>query len=192
MTDGELRTFMSESVRKGHQALFDEYCNYVYAVVINVLRGSGSREDIEECVSDAFAKIFRSYDVKGCFEGNLKGYIGAVAKRTAIDAYRRLSSKNYRTMSIDDENVGQMQSEENIERNAERSEQQQIILRIIKDLGEPDSTIIIHQYYYDRTAKEIAEILNMTPAAVQKRSSRARQKLKKLLTEAGIGREAEL
>ena len=59
----------------------------------------------------------------------------------------------------------------------------------IKELGEPDSTIIIQQYYYNRTAKEIAESISMTSAAVQKRSSRAKQKLKLLLAYAGIGKE---
>ena len=59
----------------------------------------------------------------------------------------------------------------------------------IKELGEPDSTIIIQQYYYNRTAKEIAESISMSSAAVQKRSSRAKQRLKLLLAEAGIGKE---
>ena len=57
------------------------------------------------------------------------------------------------------------------------------------ELGEPDSTIIIQQSYYNRTAKEISKSISMTAAAVQKRSSSAKQKLKILLTEAGIGRE---
>ena len=60
---------------------------------------------------------------------------------------------------------------------------------MIKQLGEPDSTIIIQQYFYERTAKEIAESISMTAAAVQKRSSRARQRLKALFSEAGMSKE---
>nr|WP_303838497.1 sigma factor-like helix-turn-helix DNA-binding protein [Ruminococcus flavefaciens] len=59
----------------------------------------------------------------------------------------------------------------------------------MKELGDPDSTIIIQQYYYNRTAKEIAKSISMSAAAVQKRSSRAKQKLRILLTEAGINKE---
>lgn len=188
MTDTELRALMNDSVQKAHRQLFDEYCNYVYAIVINVLRTCASREDMEECVSDIFAKLFKSID--GGFKGNLKGYIGTIAKRTSIDFYRKISGRSGLITSIDDETAEPVSSADDIVRDTENSDQCRTILQKIKELGEPDSTIIIHQYYYDRTSKEIGKKLGMTPAAVQKRSSRARQKLKTLLTEAGIGREA--
>ena len=56
----------------------------------------------------------------------------------------------------------------------------------LRYLTEPDSTIIIQQYYYNRTASEIAKAISMTASAVQKRSVRARSKLKELLLEAGV------
>ena len=48
-------------------------------------------------------------------------------------------------------------------------------------MGEPDSSIIVYQYYYDCSVREIAERLSMTADAVQKRSLRARKKIGKLL-----------
>lgn len=60
------------------------YCDYVHAIVYNKLRSVASREDIEECVCDIFADIFFKYDVNGGFDGDMKGYIGTVAKRTTI------------------------------------------------------------------------------------------------------------
>ena len=50
MTDMELRMLMAESVQKCHRVVFEKYCNYVYAIVINILRNCGSREDIEDNV----------------------------------------------------------------------------------------------------------------------------------------------
>ena len=61
---------------------------------------------------------------------------------------------------------------------------------MVNSLGEPDSTIIVQQYFYERTAKEIANSIGMTAAAVQKRSVRAREKLKDMLMKMGIGKEA--
>jgi len=61
---------------------------------------------------------------------------------------------------------------------------------MVRSLGEPDCTIIIQQYFYDRTAKEIANNIGMTAAAVQKRSTRAREKLKDMLIKNGLGKEA--
>lgn len=189
MTETELRLLMAESVQKCHRAIFDNYCNYVYAIVINVLRSCGSREDIEDCVSDVFMKIYKRLDQNTAFSGDIKGFIGAISRNTAIDAYRRLTLKNFRSVSIDDDNETEYGFDERLVENAEKKEQSRIILKKIKELGEPDSTIIIQQYYYNRTAKEISKSISMTAAAVQKRSSRAKQKLKVLLAEAGIGRE---
>ena len=189
MTDMELRMLMAESVQKCHRAVFDKYCNYVYAIVINILRNCGSREDIEDCVSDVFFKLYKQLDANTDFSGDLKGFIAAVSRNTAIDAFRRLSNKNNRSVYIDDDTTEELRSDERIEENAEKAERSRILLGKIKELGEPDTTIIIQQYFYNRTAKEIAKSISMTAAAVQERSSRARQKLKALLCEAGIGKE---
>ena len=61
-----------------------------------------------------------------------------------------------------------------------------VTINKIKELGEPDTSIIIKQYYYNMTVAEIGKAISMTAAAVQKRSVRARQKLKKMLCEVGI------
>ncbi|MBR6968004.1 MAG: sigma-70 family RNA polymerase sigma factor [Ruminococcus sp.] len=189
MTDNDLRLLMAESVQKCHRAVFDRYCNYVYAVVISVLRGCGSREDIEDCVSDVFLKIYKRFDENTDLSGSLKSFIGAVSRNTAIDAYRRLSVRNSKSVYIDDESTEELSSGERLAENTEKKEQSRIILGKIRELGEPDSTIIIQQYYYNRSAKEIAKSVSMTASAVQKRSSRARQKLRALLSDAGIGKE---
>lgn len=186
MTDSEFKSLVAESKVRAHRALFDEYCGYVYAIAVNKLRCCGSREDIEECVSDIFASVYRTLDRTELHKGDLKGLISVIAKRTAIDAYRKISSSNRETISIDDENVREISSEENIEEQAERSERRRILLDKVKELGEPDSTIIMQQFFYNRTASEIASSISMTAGAVQKRSSRAREKLRVMLTEVGI------
>jgi len=56
----------------------------------------------------------------------------------------------------------------------------------IKELGEPDSTIILQKYYYDRSSGEIAELLSMKAATVRMRAARALDKLRALLTGSGI------
>ena len=189
MKDTELRQLMEQSVQICHRAVFDKYCNYVYAIVINVLRSCGTREDIDDCVSDVFMKIYKRFDEGLDFSDNLKGFIAAVSRNTAIDAFRKITIRNNRNVSIDDEDMDELHSGELIVEDTEKKEQSRIIFGKIQELGEPDSTIIIQQYFYNRTAKEIAESISMTAAAVQKRSSRAKQNLRTLLTEAGIGRE---
>ena len=186
MTDKEYRELSEKSEKLAQNKLYEEYINYVYKIVYNKLRSCASNEDIEECVSDVFAEIFRNPDILSGQVSNLKSYIGTIAKRRAIDTYRRLSVHQGKMLSIDDENITEAASGENIEESAEIRERNSILLCKIKELGEPDSTIIIEQFYYNMKVSEIAKAISMTAASVQKRSIRAREKLKILLVDAGI------
>ena len=186
MTDQEFKKHMERSPEECMRAIFDEYCNYVYVIAATKLKSCGTTEDIEECVSDVFTEVFKKINYIGEREGELKGFIGVIAKRRAIDMFRKLNVKADRTISVDDEVIREISSEENIIESSEMSERNSILLNKIKELGEPDTTIIIKQYYYNMTVAEIGKAISMTAAAVQKRSVRARQKLKKMLCEVGI------
>ena len=97
MTDMELIKLIRKSPHKGHSALINEYSRYVYAIAYNKIRRCGSEEDIEECVSDIFADVFIAVD--NGETDNLKALIGTIAKRTAIDYFRKLALKDSRTVS---------------------------------------------------------------------------------------------
>ena len=45
MTGKEYSKLYNESRDKAYDTLFEEYCNYVYAIIYNRLRGVASRED---------------------------------------------------------------------------------------------------------------------------------------------------
>lgn len=181
MTDSELNALLRQSEQTGHAALFREYGGYVYAIVYGKLRGCGSREDAEECVSDVFAEVFRSYDSDSTHDGDLKGLIGTIARRKAIDTYRRLSVKPEQTELHEG-----LPSEENVAETAEAAEQSRILMQCIEALGEPDAAIIIQKFYYRRNSKEIAASLDLKPSAVRMRCSRALKVLKKELTKLGF------
>lgn len=165
MTDNEYRKMYNNNPRDAQTALFDEYLSYVYAIVYNKLRSCGSREDIEECVGDVFSAVFISYDRSGSFNGDLKSLIGTIAKRSAIQMYRKLA-RHSDTIYIESEEA-EMPDTERIEENAERSVMKNTLLKLINSLGEPDSDIIIQKYYYNMNSKEIAEKHSMSPASVR-------------------------
>ena len=57
---------------------------------------------------------------------------------------------------------------------------------MIEELGTPDSVILIQKYYYDKSSKEIAEMVGINAAAVRVRCGRAMKRLRKLLDENDI------
>lgn len=189
MTDKEYRSLFLKDAENARHTLFDEYCGYVYSVCSNKLINVGSKEDTDECLSDCFAEIFRYLDENLDTNGELKGIIGTISKRTAIDYYRRLSAKFGKTLSIEGEEMYYISSEYCLEEEIDKSSLRQSVINCIEKLGEPDSSIIIYHYFYGKTTKQIASSLNMKGSAIQKRLCRAREKLKAILSEAGINEE---
>lgn len=181
MTDVKWLELLEKSPKKAHTMLIEEYGGYVYAVVIDKLRSLCSSEEIEDCVSDVFVELFTNIHNFDSSKGSLKGYISVISKRAAINAYRRLSYRQHITMSADDEETEIPVSADNPVEDVQKKLFRQRLWEIVEGLGEPDSSIIVYQYFYDFKVSDIAEKLRMTAAAVQKRSLRARQKIKKIL-----------
>lgn len=186
MTGLEYCRLYKKSPDTAYRALFEEYLNYVYTIIYNKLRSFASAEDIEECVSDTFAEMYMKYDTERAFSGELKGFIGTVAKRKAINRYHRIMSERSRMADMDDDDMGLIGSDTDMESESEKAEVRNIMLDKINELGEPDTTIIIQKYYYDRSSSEIAEMVSMNPAAVRMRCKRAMSRLRSMLEADGI------
>lgn len=161
--------------------LVSSFGSLVYAIAYNKLGGCASRDDIDDCVSDIFVEIFRSVDRFEQNSGSMKTFVSTIAKRRAIDAFRRLSKRYSITDSMDEMSDDTEFSGGNAQIEAEDKLLHGQLWDAVRSLGEPDSLIIVYQYYYDMTIAEIAKRLDMTPAAVQKRSSRARDKIRSVL-----------
>ena len=186
MTGKEYCTLYKRSRDAAYDALFENYCDYVYAIVYNKLRSTASREDIEECVSDIFADVFFGYDTESSNDSDMQGYIGTVAKRRAINAFHSLAAKNGHFSDNSEEELFNIGSDKDIEADSDMAETRSILISKINELGEPDSTILIQKYYYDRSSSEIAKLLSMKASAVRMRAARALEKLKTTLAAAGI------
>ena len=189
MTSSELKAAIEKSPTECHRTLMQVYGRYVYAIVYNKLRSCGTNEDIEECVSDIFADLFINFEYSSDHAGDIKGYVGTIAKRTAVDYYRRLSTAGSRTVSSNDEDMAELVSDINVDEKVDSSELRRILIASIDSLGEPDSTILIQKFYYGLSSKEIAERVSMTASSVRSRCTRAMEKLRAALAQSGITRE---
>lgn len=158
-------------------ALIDEYADLVHAIVYNKLRGLGNRADTEDCVSDVFVTIFEASGKLPQDPTQQRAYIASIARNTAIDAWRRLNYRQRNTSPLEEHAPAPDDPEEETAQKL----MHQRLREIVCSLGEPDTSIIIRQYFYEQTAKEIGRALSMTAAAVQKRSIRARKRIREIL-----------
>lgn len=188
MTGNELKELLGTSSEECHRRLMKEYGRYVYAIVFNKLRSCGTREDIEECFCDVFSDIFIKFEYDEKYVNDIKGYIGTIAKRKAIDRFRVLSAANIHNAYTDEEEMAELVSDFSVDERVESSELRRILLQKIKELGEPDSVILIQKFYYNRKSSEIAKTVSMTASSVRSRCTRAMEKLRVKLAEVGITR----
>jgi len=179
MTDTQLRELIHNSPETGHRELYNRYFNYVYAIVFHTLRNCASLEDVEECVADTFVDVIAH--LKNVRDGSFKAYIGTTAKRKALNVCRSIQVKRKHSVPI--ESIEEIPSQQHVEEDAENTLLRKVLLEKIKELGEPDSSIIIQKYYYNRKSAEIAAITGLTPATVRKRCGRAIKRLKQELSQ---------
>lgn len=181
MSEEKLIEMLEKNPKKGHSLLIETYGGYVYAVVADKLRDLCSNEDIEDCVSDIFVELFTGIHSYDRSKGTLKAYISVIAKRVAINAYNSTAYRRNNTISTDSDEAVILKTVENPCDDLDKKAFRQRLWEIVDSLGEPDSKIIVWQYFYGLKLSDIAEKMVMSVGAVQKRSVRARKRIKQIL-----------
>lgn len=182
LSDNELLQLFIIKPEKALDKIINMYAGMVYAIVYDKLSLICSKEDIEECVSDVFYEVYRKREDIDLQKGSIKTFIAIVSKRKAIDIYRSLKNKNSKTISLDDilcENT--VKDNANVEQVVTKKEGQDVIIKEIKGLGEPDSEIFIRKYYFGQSTKLIAKALGIKENTIDKKVSRGLVKLREVL-----------
>ena len=180
LDDKDLYTLLMQNPEKGLGKVMDKYMRFVYSIVYGKLSGIAGKPDIEECVSDVFHELYRSRASIDWEKGSLKSYLAVISKRKAIDAYRKIQAKP-EAFSLNEYESDIFPSNADVEKSVIDSEMSDILIREIRALGEPDSSILIRKYYFDESSKTIARALHLKENTVNKKVSRALAKLKKSL-----------
>ena len=147
------------------------YTGLVYRAAGAVL-GRQAREEIEECVSDAFLAVYRRRNALDFSKGSVKAYLCATARNLAVD---RLNQRVRATAEPLDESAP---APERTDAAALANLEKRELIRRVQALGEPDSTIIICRYYFNMRTKEIAQKVGLKENAVDQRLRRALAKLR--------------
>lgn len=172
MTDKELLKKLKKNKSSGLSAVIDLYSGLLYKIAGAIILPIGTKEDVEECVSDSFLAFYGEIDELDLNKSGIRNYLALITRRKAIDTYRALRHKAAAESSFDDETLSTAEDFTfELDRKAD-------LLPAVRRLGEPDATIIIRKYIFGETAAEIAEKLDLSEAAVQKRLERSREKLR--------------
>ncbi|MCX7745878.1 MAG: sigma-70 family RNA polymerase sigma factor [Clostridia bacterium] len=156
--------------------VMSNYGKKVYALVYNVLKGVGSNEDIEECVSETFVQVWNRADEYSEERGSFKTWILILAKFKALD-FRRAKLK-IKAFSTEDMEIP---SKESVESKVLDIEERRQIIEAINHLNETDKQIFYKRYFFYESIESIAKQFKMTREAVDNRLWRGRKRLKEAL-----------
>lgn len=161
---------------KGLDYLINMYGKKVYFLVDKII-GYYGKEEVEECVSDVFFKIWENIDEFDESRGSFSSFIFIKAKYLALDYKRKLDKKHIYSLEID-ENLSDNRPLEHELLDKETSRE---IIEIIKNFKEPDKTYFYHKYFMYYKVDEIAKKFGVTSSSVENRLYRCRLSIKNFL-----------
>ena len=100
-----------------------------------------------------------------------------MARRRATDVFRKRERAHGEISTDDTECFIQIAADDG---DADEAELRREVLAAVKELGEPDASIIIRKYYLGESSVQIADALKLTVSNVDTRTHRALNKLRKL------------
>ncbi len=157
-------------IRKAED-LYEKYNDLMYVTAYHILK---NREDAEDAVFHAWEKIVRNMDrLPDINCPAAKSFIIIVTERTAIDLYRK--RRRRREMEVP---IAECESSPYFITKDQRLEEVEFT-DIFRGLTKKYSEVMILYYVNQLTAREIAELLDLTEAVVLQRLHRGRQKLRK-------------
>lgn len=160
-----------------------QYGAYVMAIIRNRSRGVLTAEDQEEIASDVFVSLWRG--AKSISRGQLRPWLGAVARNQTADAMRR--KRVY--VPLEDDTLISL---EPLWERMYESQRCEAIRSALLALSDEDREIFYRFYDLAQTAAQIAEAMQMNASTVRSRLMRGRETLRKELTEGGLLCEDEL
>ena len=160
--------------------LYDKYFNRVYYYTKRILCQFGTKEDIEECVSDVFLALWKEIDKFDAQRASFDTFVNVKTRTVALNLNRKLQKNAQRQVSGC---IEEMDLQENVSVSVEELVFDKIgeydILYAIDKFKEPDRTYFYLRYFMNYEIKAIAEAFNTTVSSVDNRLYRCRLLLKK-------------
>lgn len=178
MEDCEIIPLLKSEPSRGIREAVQKYRSYAAAITARIL--GGNEQDVEECVSDAFAAVWKiaqsSEEIR-----SLKGCIAIAARNAAINRWKTL--RRERAADLDEL---ELPSEEDIVLDFENSADALAVQELVACMDEPDREIFVRRYYLLESIREISRRTELDEIQIKNRLYRGRQKLRKQLEERDI------
>jgi len=182
------------------EQIVEKYKDKALTLSMRILK---NKEDAEDSLQEAFIKTFRAI-IENQFEERAKfsTYFYRIVYNTAIDNYKKLKSRTYNLLRIDNSSSSQSDAETGditnfemkvdavkydlgsgyrTDKKALDNEVQDFVGRFLGEIPEKYSVILTLFFINDFSHEEISEMLNLPLGTVKNRIFRAKDKLKDIM-----------
>ncbi len=142
--------------------IIDEYSNYVYKIIDNIIGTSLPYEDKEEVVSDTFYLLWKN---NSSINTNLKSYLATIARNCAYEKLRQ-SKIEFEYREIEDID------------NSKDIDSLLIIKEKLNILSHYEKNLFSMYYLEGLKIREISRMLNINVATLKVQLYRLRKKIK--------------
>lgn len=142
----------------------------LYRLALRITLDSAEAEDI---VQDTMIRVWNKRDGWAQFN-SIEAFCLTVARNLAIDRSQKSEAQNIELTTETQE----MSDGSTPERQLERSEQMDLVRKLINELPEKQRTIIQLRDIEEKSYKEIADVMQLTEDQVKVTLFRARQRIK--------------
>ena len=178
MNDEKTISALREGSQKAMGEVMGRYAKLLWSAAGAVLEGTGSAQDIEECVADAFVYLWEHPERYDPRRGKLKTWLSVIARSRAVDRRRELTRRP--AVPLED---GILSDDPDLAGELLREETRQVLLAAVNALEEPAREIFLRRYSYDQKPREIARALGLSVTQVNNRLYQAKQKLRTALSD---------
>jgi RNA polymerase sigma-70 factor (ECF subfamily) len=165
-----------------------QYWQRLFHLALNL---RGNVDDAEDAVQDVLLKATaKRHQFRG--EANIYTWLVRILINYCHEKFQKDKRNPRNTLELNSEQSGAYEKEipdyrENPLKKIELSEQSESLISVIQKLKPPLKEVIILRYYENMPYQEIATVLKVPEGTVKSRLNHARDIMKKLLDQMGLG-----
>lgn len=161
--------------------LYDRFSRLVFSIALSSVGDSALAEEITQ---DVFLRIWERAETYQFDRGQVKTWVGSIARNRSIDVIRRRKIRPEGHLSPWDDMYEQnLPAEVNIEDDYEHMSKRSLLREAIKHLPDEQRMALSYAFFQGYSHREIAQILDEPIGTIKTRIRLAMQKLRAALQE---------
>lgn len=162
---------------------FEEYYKTYYSQIYRyILKKISNPSDAEDITMETFASCYKNFESFDSKKASFSTWIYVIANNKLKNYYRDQKFSE----ELDENIISQFNFEDDILTATYISEMRKELAVALNQLPEIQKTIVIHKFFNNKTANDIALIVGLSPGNVRVQLSRALKKLKEYFVDKNI------